>query len=60
MSDLPEEIETAVPLGKRVSTQRIDKFFVYTNKPAVPSEDSDFVEKRPKKRVKKAQAKKAL
>ena len=42
------------PLGKRVSTQRIDKFFVYTNKPVVPSEDSDFVEKRPKKRVKKA------
>lgn len=61
-SDLTEEIDekqTAAPLGKRVSTPRIDKFFHYTNKAhCSQSEDSDFIEKRPKKRLKKAQGKK--
>jgi hypothetical protein len=41
------------PLGKRVSTQRIDKIFHYPNRAL--SEDSEFVgEKKSKKRVKKA------
>jgi hypothetical protein len=57
-SDLTEEIDLTQPataLGKRISTPRIDKFFLYTNRGvSAQSEDSDFIAKKSKKRVKKA------
>lgn len=42
-------------MGKRVSTPKIDKYFLYTNRAqSSQSDDSDFIERKPKKRVKKA------